>query len=473
MLTPRFKLVQDDKFVTVSIYAPFTHVAETEVFMDGTDFRFFSKPYFLRLHFPCEIVENDEASAKFEADTVSYVIKCPKVNQGEFFPKLDMITELCKPKGSINTSNIEVLEDSESQNDENEEEFYFEQIIPNEKDDSICEGELHRLGFGFKHENVFTKLLEECQEVLDVKNPDTLSVKERKRKRLEKEEEDFDSDHYLSELHEPDDVLIEVIKHQSIHGKIKSLNDDESAKLADYTRKDVKIESKFKFATMCGLLDVLFAYCYDIRVNFGEHTSESGWTISKLCATLVCNDSFQTFSETIVATSRRALIYPIYRHFDLTRKVWSDVQDILKCGQIPIIKALLDITKIFNESDGRYIFNQLYIDQYVAWVQKLKEDNLNSIATNLEIILKELSKADLNLELNELEAAAEMVLKETQNEEQVLIKSMKNVEISDNKNRLADKSDSDDDSESDTEDSDSDSTDSDDFTSAEEGNNAD
>ena len=86
MLTPRFKLVQDDKFVTISIYAPFTHVAETEVFMDGTDFRFFSKPYFLRLHFPCEIVENDEASAKFEADTVSYVIKCPKVNQGEFFP---------------------------------------------------------------------------------------------------------------------------------------------------------------------------------------------------------------------------------------------------------------------------------------------------------------------------------------------------------------------------------------------------
>ena len=76
---------------------------------------------------------------------------------------------------------------------------------------------------------------------------------------------------------------------------------------------------------------------------------------------------------------------------------------------------------------------------------------MNSIATNLEIILKELSKADLNLELNELEAAAEMVLKETQNEEQILIESMKNVEIADNKDRLAAKSDSDDDSDSEAE----------------------
>ena len=66
-----------------------------------------------------------------------------------------------------------------------------------------------------------------------------------------------------------------------------------------------------------------------------------------------------------------------------------------------------------------------------------------------------------------------MVLKETQNEEQILIESMKNVEISDNKDRLAARSDSDDDSESDSEDSDSDSTDSDDFTSAEEGNDKD
>lgn len=129
MLTPRFKLEQDDNFVIVSIYAPFTHIKETEVFMDATDFRFFSKPYFLRLHFPGEIVENDEASAKFDAETLSYVIKCPKVTKGEFFPNLDMITELCKPKGATNVSQIEEI------GQEDEEEWYFEQNIPSEDDD--------------------------------------------------------------------------------------------------------------------------------------------------------------------------------------------------------------------------------------------------------------------------------------------------------------------------------------------------
>ena len=59
MLTPRFKIGQDDRFVEISIYAPFTHVSETEILMEGTDFRFYSKPYFLRLHFSGEIEEND------------------------------------------------------------------------------------------------------------------------------------------------------------------------------------------------------------------------------------------------------------------------------------------------------------------------------------------------------------------------------------------------------------------------------
>lgn len=39
MLTPRFSLDQDERFVLVTIHAPFTNVAETEVFMEGTDFR--------------------------------------------------------------------------------------------------------------------------------------------------------------------------------------------------------------------------------------------------------------------------------------------------------------------------------------------------------------------------------------------------------------------------------------------------
>lgn len=34
------------------------------------------------------------------------------------------------------------------------------------------------------------------------------------------------------------------------------------------------------------LLDILYAYQYDLKTNFGEHTSESGWTIIKISSLL-------------------------------------------------------------------------------------------------------------------------------------------------------------------------------------------
>ena len=61
-------------------------------------------------------------------------------------------------------------------------------------------------GFGFKHSGVFAKLLEECQEILDVKNPDSLTRAERRSRRLEFEDSDFDSDHYLCDLFELDEL---------------------------------------------------------------------------------------------------------------------------------------------------------------------------------------------------------------------------------------------------------------------------
>ena len=438
MLTPRFKIEQDDKFVIVSIYAPFTHVAETEVFMDETDFRFFSKPYFLRLHFPCEIIENDDASAAFDAENLSYVVKCPKVNPGQFFPNLDMITELCKPKGKANAiSTIEVL-DYDSGEVEEEDEWYFDQDVNVPIGDEEGEDNFG-IGFGLKHKNVFNKLLDECQEVLDIKNPDSKDSDTRRKESVEKEDDDFDSDHYLSDLFEPDDILLELLQNPQSRS-FKDCDAEDTVKLTEYTKKDTKLPSELKLSAAFTLVDVLFAYCYELRVNFGENTSESGWTIAKLCGSLVCSQVFKSLSSAIVSSSRRSLIYPLYRHFDLTTQVWNDVTTLLKSGRSSIIKALLSISGIFNESEGRYLFNQLYLDQYIAWVQKIKPDKLIKLSNEIDTKIKSLTKSDLKLDLVELEQAAEIVLKES--EEEALIEGMNKVEI---RARNAAESDSDDD----------------------------
>ena len=156
MLTPRFELSQDEKHLVVTIYAPFTNVDRTEVFMDGTDFRFSSPPYFLRLHLPGEIEENDAASGAWDAETTSFVVKCPKVVQGEHFNGLDMLTQLLTPKGETNLKNRveELSEEEEGEEKEDEEEdieWYIDQNLPNEekmttgKRDSAT----HGYGFGF------------------------------------------------------------------------------------------------------------------------------------------------------------------------------------------------------------------------------------------------------------------------------------------------------------------------------------
>ena len=128
--------------------------------------------------------------------------------------------------------------------------------------------------------------------------------------------------------------------------------------------KNIKIRMSVQ-STLYGLVDILYAYCYDFKTTLGEHNSETGWLISKLSATLACSEVFDSIKDCVIANMRRTLIYPLFRSFDIAVEVLKDVQKLLKNGKVAILKILLDLTKIFNESEGRYIFNQLYIDQYV------------------------------------------------------------------------------------------------------------
>ncbi|KAK2157619.1 hypothetical protein LSH36_188g09071 [Paralvinella palmiformis] len=69
MLTPSFQLSQSDLYLTVLIRTPFAKISETEVFVDGTEFKFYSKPYYLRLNLPGEVVEDGRESAKYDSDS--------------------------------------------------------------------------------------------------------------------------------------------------------------------------------------------------------------------------------------------------------------------------------------------------------------------------------------------------------------------------------------------------------------------
>lgn len=48
MLTPRFVITQTDAEVSIIVHAPYANIKDTEVYVEGTDFRFYSTPYYLR-----------------------------------------------------------------------------------------------------------------------------------------------------------------------------------------------------------------------------------------------------------------------------------------------------------------------------------------------------------------------------------------------------------------------------------------
>ena len=48
MITPAFELSQDGQCLTIVVRVPYTRTSEFDLYIDGTDLKFYAKPYFLR-----------------------------------------------------------------------------------------------------------------------------------------------------------------------------------------------------------------------------------------------------------------------------------------------------------------------------------------------------------------------------------------------------------------------------------------
>ncbi|ESO07605.1 hypothetical protein HELRODRAFT_190992 [Helobdella robusta] len=137
---------------------------------------------------------------------------------------------------------------------------------------------------------------------------------------------------------------------------------------------------------------------------------ESGWTICKLSSTLSWFDRFMNINEVITSCIRRSLIYPLYRNYELSVAVLTDVSCILKRGRKYVLRCLLKIRKLLLDADDHYLLNDLYIDDYCSWIQHAKTSILKGLAS--EIGKLDLKKSDLGLDVDLLERAADLVVKD-------------------------------------------------------------
>ncbi|KAL0978649.1 hypothetical protein UPYG_G00173400 [Umbra pygmaea] len=425
MITPAFELSQDPDFLNLVIRVPYTRTSEFDLYIDGDDFKFFAKPYFLRLTLPGKIIEDGREKASFDIDKGVFTLRVPKETAGEHFEGLQMLTSLLAPKGSRSAKplveDIEACGGSVTGEDEDDEDFDWqvEQEVYMETSEEQLK-ELQKYGFGNQRSGVFTRLQEELTDVIDVRNPDGTTSSERRLQRLDAETTVFCHDHYLADLFE--DLEIQgLLKFRpwwsdlSLDGiqqgeEALSFTDDEKEQLRKFTNRSYLLDKKTRFQVWLGLVDIILAYCYEVRTTEGEHNVESPWTIRKLSGTLCWLETYSSLQEVLVTFGRRVLCYPLYRHFALVSAAAQDAAQIFQSGKACVLKCLLDIHKVFRENEPAYILNDLYVTDYCVWIQRVKSKKITALTDPIRNV--PLRKKDLELDLEALEAAAALVEEE-------------------------------------------------------------
>lgn len=480
MITPHFEVTQDSDFVEVRIKVPHLRMEDGEFYVDGHEFKFHLRPYFLRLTFKQELTEDGRETATHDASAGILTVRVPKATPGEHFEDLGMLSELLrKPDRATARSGgplIEVLSSTEHASGEDgmddeqhgdaeamddaaiEAEAEVEQALP------TTDELLGRVRYGFNdaYSGVFVGL--EAEEVLQLREPERANPRERREARLQAEDDAFDADHYIADLMD-DEAVQAALRYQpwwfaadpaaaaaaasadasmsseggaaaavvaaaeaaTAAGPSSSADDatrwlpigsEEQQQLLQLPRKEYLMGgASAERRALCGLLDLLFAYCYDVRATEGDPTVESGWTVRSLSSLLSYLDQHEGVAEAATACVRRALCRPLLRHWRLALAVLADVARLLSLGRGAVLAALLRCRSLLQRHlDLGYLLNRVWLDDYCVWVQQLPAPKLAQLGA--EVGALRLPKEAVGWPLDEYEQLAREDAEEMEEEEE-------------------------------------------------------
>ena len=455
---PKFHISQDSKNLTIAIKLPFIRVSSAETIVEGKSFTFSCPPYLLKLNFPGDLIDDDDAKGVYDPNDENGTLKItlPKVVEGDF-PDLDFTTKLLQPRELpkklasrasngpplievVNsTTNEDVGEDSD---DEEEQEVSVADWGTSL--DSKMEIKVGAPCYGFNQNfsNSFSNLREQLQDMCECKGMDELTTRQKRDLRVEVEEEKFDGDHYCGDYFANHDRFLDWNEEgkdplyvcackfnpwwppsisppppPSVVNLTETLqqltfDDKEQETLANLPNKEHLISDHRPI--LLSLIDILFGYAYDCRMTEGEPTVESPWTISILSPTLSWFEHWDPFLDSaqvvMVAAMRRSLVYPYCRFLGFATLLLNDVLQILERGRRSVLKALLASRSVMEGSDTHYMLNKFYLDDMCIWVQKINESSLGDFTAEASQALKLLLGDDykalkeaLDLDINDLE----------------------------------------------------------------------
>ncbi|KAJ2452212.1 hypothetical protein EV183_003070 [Coemansia sp. RSA 2336] len=447
MITPRFSVRQDETRVYVEIHAPHVRAQTIEFDVEDDQFKFFANPYYLRLTFPGKVVEDEKSTASLDAASGNITVALSKQTPGEKFANLDLLSSLLATRREKEAESsqpkrpfIEEVDNIDNALQEAYLDENFDWELPQQLNSDNLLKEMY--GFNQQYSGYLTHVHSTANEINEVENPEKDTAEKRRQTRIACEDAKFDEDYYMENYINDEFIqtLIQqksrfyiALQQQQAHAQNTEVDqlaaqvdqtlstsdselstelkcaveftDDEKKVMLDLPRKAHIIQNKQ--SVYLGLVDILFAYLLDQRINQDEFTVESAWSIGAVSATLSNLEQFTSLRSTVVACFRRGLAYPLYRNWELCEKVLEDICNVCQLGRRAILKAFLQLKDLFDQHDIYYIYSKLYIDDYCVWLQTTASDKvIASLAHKLQRL--EVDKDEIGWELDAYEDLALM-----------------------------------------------------------------
>lgn len=419
MITPLFECSQDTDTVTLTIRAPHSRPKDIDISVDGCDLHFHCAPYFLHLRFPHELSLSQRTSASYDMDTGLAKIPLDKKQPGLHFERLDMLSTLIVSRASArmqrNLVNGQVIADSPSAEievvDANPSASASGSAAAASSSSSghttVLALSAPRYGFGARYSGVFAARAEDISEILELPDPDTTPPHARHELREERERMKFSAEHYAADFMLRAEFA-HVLKYEA-NAQIESVslsNEDKDVLLKLPGREYLPEVHRIAAAELAG---ILYASCYDLRATMGERSVESAWTIARLAASFSFLEVFDTPRDSVFASFRRTLVYPLYRHFELASLVLTDLQALLTAPDCDVLRArvlraLLAIRRIFENDRIIRVFVDIYLTDYCVWIQSVPDTVLTNLAS--EVAKLRFQKKNIDFPLAEIEREA-------------------------------------------------------------------
>ncbi|KAL0245073.1 hypothetical protein GEMRC1_009153 [Eukaryota sp. GEM-RC1] len=381
MYTPTFNLSQTDTVVTIQVQLPSARAHNIEFDVTDKEFRLSADPFFSvftsLIH--CFVMDGN-------------VITLPKAHPNDHFEHFDDHAQLLLPPVTDDFSN----------------EWFWEQHTP-----SLSSSDEHSYGFASMFSNQFT--VTSAADVCKLDNPGLVPPSDRLKAKEVHEEEEFDSDHFLSDNIDLDSFgfLLDIIpQKQYLDWELFSeedLNEEEIEELNRISKIDIlEISGVVEKHVLLTLADVSFAGFFDCFINDGDISSESWWNISNISGVLSFFCEFSDCNQLLRSILRRSSCYGMIRNFKFINDILELFLKYLD-NQNFVLKLLLRIRQILLNQDSTVPLVSLYLDGFISYVNQVNDQKFKILAKMVSSAHQK-SSYSLDLDISEYLSLAQDVL---------------------------------------------------------------